>query len=54
MKYIVWVCGTIIYEGKKKSVADRREQQFIDWGYDDVVTEAIGTIEEHTMKKEEK
>jgi|TARA_B100000282_G_C31706315_1_gene478851 hypothetical protein len=57
MKYIVWVGGTIIYEGNKKSVADRREQQFIDWGYDDVITEAIGAIEEHmekTHSKEEK
>ena len=32
MKYIVWVGGTIIYEGKNNSVADRREQQFLDWG----------------------
>ena len=51
MKYIVWVGGRIIYEGKNKSVADRREQQFLDWGYDDVVTEALGTIEEHMEEK---
>ena len=38
-EYIVWVGGTIIYEGKNKSVADRRKKQFVDWGYDDVVIE---------------
>ena len=52
MKYIVWVGGNIVYEGKNKSVADRVEEGFIDEGYDDVITEAIGTIEEHTIKKE--
>ncbi len=41
MKYIVWVGGTIIYEGSKKSVAERREKQFLDWGYDDVAIEKI-------------
>ena len=54
MKYIVWVGDTIIYEGNKKSVADRREQQFIVWGYDDVITEAIGAIEEHMEKTHSK
>ena len=41
MKYIVWVGGTIIYEGSKKSVAERRKNQFLDWGYDDVIIENI-------------
>ena len=41
MKYIVWVGGSIIYEGSKKSVAERREKQFLDWGYDDVIMEDI-------------
>ena len=41
MKYIVLVGGTIIYEGNKKSVAERREKKFLDWGYDDVIIENI-------------
>ncbi len=39
--YLLWVGGTIVYEGNEKFLCDNIEQQFIEEGYDDVVVEKI-------------
>ena len=41
IKYILWVGGCIMYEGSKKSAAERTKQKFLDLGYDDVALEII-------------
>ena len=41
MKYIVWVGGTIVYEGKNKVEAEDCKHIYVYNGYDDVIIENI-------------
>ena len=41
MKYIVWVGGSIIYEGENIALAKEWRDEYVDNGYDDVIIEDI-------------
>ena len=41
MNYIVWVGGSIIYEGENIALAKEWRDEYVDNGYDDVIIEDV-------------